>query len=108
MITLKHEINDHVRVLSQANTALNLSLSIAELRNSDSRVEAERLLLISNEKIEACRSEIRRLQSMITNADQYMQRTIEQNISTGTIYIDHIKLPLLNEFIQERAKGKLN
>nr|XP_046909906.1 uncharacterized protein LOC124491304 [Dermatophagoides farinae] len=108
MIALKDEINEHDRVLSQANTALNLSLSMAELRNSDSRVEAERLLLVSNEKIDACRSEIHRLQLMIANADHYMQRTIEKNISTGTLYIDHIKLPLLNEFIQERAKGKLN
>ncbi|KAH9425226.1 hypothetical protein DERP_014663 [Dermatophagoides pteronyssinus] len=109
MIDLKNEITDHNRVLSQSNTALNLSLSMPELRNSDSRVEAERLLLISNEKIDACRWEIRRLQSMISNTDHYLQRTMEQqNISTGTLFIDHIKLPLLNEFIQERAKGKLN
>lgn len=49
LAVLKEEICQHNRVLSQASAALKLSLPIAALRNSDSRVEAERLLLISSE-----------------------------------------------------------
>ncbi|UXI19703.1 hypothetical protein NH340_JMT05646 [Sarcoptes scabiei] len=104
IIALKEEIFEHNRVLSQSSTALNLSLSMPKLCYSECRVEAERLLLIANEKRNACLNELNRLKSIINDPEKISKELIQS--TKGVLHLKNIKIPFLNHFLMARAKGK--
>ncbi|XP_017488258.1 PREDICTED: actin-binding protein anillin-like [Rhagoletis zephyria] len=105
IVALKNDISEHNRIFSQASQALNLTY---QATNTDSelmegRVEAERLLLIAEEKRKACKGEIERLKRLQVNPDRYISQSIP---SRGLLKISNLSVPLRKEFVELRAKGK--
>lgn len=116
------DISEHNRISMQARHALSMSLMVPDLQYSPARIEAERLLLISGlfdsiyllfpnpwfkffieEHRMACKSEIAKLRSMIKNPEVHMNKV---SLSTGSLYITNLRVPLRNDFVVSRAKGK--
>ena len=101
--SLQMEISEHNRIALQAKQALDMSLMLPELQCSSGRVEAERFLLISSERKAACLTEMSRLRSMIKHPENYMNKG---SLSKGSVYITNLRVPLRNDFVVARAKGK--
>ncbi|PIK53402.1 putative actin-binding protein anillin-like isoform X2 [Apostichopus japonicus] len=103
---LQEEVSRQQIILNQTSQALSLIASNESLRNTVEEIEAEKMMVISNQKRQACLSEIQYLKNAPIPEPVFTDDGEEVVPSKGHVLIKEIRLAFKTEYIMDLQSNK--
>lgn len=98
---LMNEVSAQQSIINQTSQALSLISTNESLRNTVEEIEAEKMMVISNQKRQACLAEIQFLKNAPIPEPVFTSDGEEIIPSKGKLFIKDIRLPFKTEYIMD-------